>query len=155
MPPRYYAGLRGGREGLALFALRFVVELLAADGRLVHQAALGDREDCHALLVLAGGLGVALGAACARARAAGRGLCRSARRDRHRGGLRAELEIAAGEFVERPLVLEEDDLAVRLAAELQPDGELRHRGVADVGALRVHAAGAVRAADADAALADG
>lgn len=51
--------------------------------------------------------------------------------------------------------LEEDDLAVGLAAKLKADGNLRHSGVADVSALFVHAPGAVRAANHHAALADG
>jgi hypothetical protein len=69
-------------------------------------------------------------------------------------GLRAELEAAARELVAGALVLEEDDLAVGLAAELEADGDLRHGRVAHLAPVHVHAARAVRAADADAALAD-
>src|SRR6185369_589900 len=56
--------------------------------------------------------------------------------------------------LERPLVLEEHDLAVHLAAQLEAHGDLRHRRVTHVRTVRVHAARAVGAADAEAALAD-
>ena len=57
--------------------------------------------------------------------------------------------------VQGGLVLEEYDLAVGLAAELQADGDLGHRGRADQLALLEDLAIAVGAAYPDAALADG
>ena len=59
------------------------------------------------------------------------------------------------EIFEGVLVFEEDHLAERLAAGLQPDADLVHLHVADVFALFVGAPAAVRCPDAQAALADG
>src|SRR5690606_33135598 len=73
----------------------------------------------------------------------------------HCGSIDAEFEISAGEFLERPLILEKDDLAERLAARLQADAELRDGGVAHVLAFSVDAALTVRAAYAKARFADG
>src|SRR5258706_4434404 len=140
------------RNGARL--LRPVAELLGARARLVHQAALGDGEDRHAVVEVACGLGVARRAARPDPGTAGGRLRRGRRGDRHRARLRAELEMAAGEFVEGALVLEEDDLAVRLAAELRAHGELGHRRIADVPSVDIDAARAVRGAKDAAALAD-
>ena len=123
---------------------------------LVHEAALGDREDGHALrgsrrrwqASFLPPLAPAVAAPPVPAEAEAPAVIATASR------LRAELEVAARELVEGALVLEEDDLAVGLPAELQADGHLGHLHVADDLALLVDAAGAVGAADADAALAD-
>jgi hypothetical protein len=88
-------------------------------------------------------------------RGTGARLCLRAGRDGNRGGLCAELELAAGEGAVGALVLEEDDLAVGLPAELQADAELLHRSRAGHHAGAVHLPLAVGAADAHAALADG
>src|SRR5262249_18436331 len=143
-----------GRRARALLALRRVAELLSADRGLVHGAALDDSEDGHPLEVLAARPGVLLAAAGAGAGARGSGARVRPRGDGHGARVGAELEAAAREFIERPLVLEKDDLAVGLAAQLQPDAQLVHRGIADVLALFVDATLAVRRADRDAALAD-
>src|SRR5580765_2828823 len=142
-------------EALRRLLMRFVAELLAADARLVHETALGGGEHGHALLVGARGLRVLLAGAGARRGSGGGRLRRGARADGDGRGLRAELEAAARELLECALVLEEHDHAVRLAAELEPDRDLRHGRVPQVRALLVHAPRAVRAADAEAALADG
>src|SRR5262249_53743051 len=59
-----------------------------------------------------------------------------------------------GELIERALILEEDDLAETLAADLEPDVHLCHGHIADVDPLPEHAASAVRTADDETALAD-
>src|SRR5208283_5347350 len=139
-------------DALALF--RRVGEFLSGNSCLIHQAALGNREHRHALLVVARGRRVLLAAARTRGRAAGAGACRGARGNGDRADVSAEGESAGGEFIERPLILEEDDLAVGLAARLQTDAQLRHRCVADVLALLVDLARAVGRADQESALAD-
>ena len=73
--------------------------------------------------------------------------------DRHCLGAGTKLEVAARELLERALVLEEDDFAVTRPADLQADRRLRHRAVADVLALRVEPAAAVRAPDDEVAQA--
>src|SRR5258706_16281530 len=97
------------RNGARL--LRPVAELLGAQARLVHQAALGDGEDRHAVVEVACRLGVARRAARPDPGTAGGRLRRGCRGDRHRARPRAEPEMAAGEFVEGPLGLEEEDPA--------------------------------------------
>src|SRR5215217_2107592 len=94
-----------------------IAELLAADAGLVHQTALDQGKDRHALLVAA--LPRSLVPADVRAGAgpAGRGLRCCAGGDCDRLGLRAKLEPAGGEFLEGALVLEEDDLAEGFAPE--------------------------------------
>jgi len=133
----------------------FVAELLPAHAGFVHQPALGEREDRHAVLVGAGHFGGVATDIPAGAGAAGRRLRRHACGHRHRGDLRTELEFTAGKLVECTLVLEEDDLAEGLAAQLRTDSDLRHRGISDIGPLFVHAALAVRTADDSPGFADG
>src|SRR5262245_616432 len=137
-----------------LLLRRFVPELLPADARFVHQSALGRGEHRHALLVAARGLRVLGTRARARTGATGARFRGRARGDRNGARLRAELAAAARELAIRALVLEEHDHAVRLAAELEAHRDLRHRRIARVGAVLVDVARAVRATDADAALAD-
>src|SRR4030095_16795744 len=74
--------------------------------------------------------------------------------DRNSGYLRTEFEVASGEFIEPALVFEEDDFAEGLRAELETNGDLRHRRVSDVPGFRVHAPTTVRAADDDPAFTD-
>src|SRR3569832_1938292 len=96
-----------------------VLVVLPAERGLVHGATLDNAEHGHALLIPAGGGCILLGHAggCRGARRAG--LDRCAGSDQHRAGAGTEFEVVAREFVERRLVLEEDDLAVRLAASLE------------------------------------
>src|SRR6516162_5578117 len=139
-------GLRSG--------LRCVLELLSRDRRLVHRATLDDGERRHALVVLAGRGSILLstaGAGTGPARA-GTGTCRGGDGDGARIG--AEFEAAAGELVERALILEENDLAEALATGLEADADLCHGHIAHVLAMFVYAAGAVRTADDEAPLAD-
>src|SRR5262245_7113252 len=139
---RRIAGLAPPRAALGRSGLALEVELLPGDRGLVHHAALGDGEDRHALLVAAFDVGGGAADALAGGGAAGAGLRRRAGRDRDRARLGAEFELAFGEVVERALVLEEDDLAEQLAAQLGAHRQLRHRGVADVLAALVDATGA-------------
>src|SRR6185369_21786 len=78
------------REGSLLGG--FVPELLPANRRFVHEAALRGGEHGEALLVAAGGRGVLGAGSGARARAAGARLRRRPGGDRDRARLRAELE---------------------------------------------------------------
>src|SRR5688572_2298980 len=112
--------------------LRLEAELLAADARLEHQAARAHGENGDALRVV-------------------RGL-RHALFESDRRCARRNLVVAALEVIERGLVLEEYDLAVGLAAELQADGDLRHAAGADGGAALEDGAIASGTAEADGAL---
>src|SRR5262249_15582596 len=75
-------------------------------------------------------------------------------RDRHRAGFTAKFEIATGEFIEGAFVLEEDDLAEDLTAELQAYADLIHRAFADQLVADIYVPGTMRTTDADTALAD-
>ena len=85
---------------LAMFLLFcwFVLKLLAAEGCLIHQTALGNGENRHtaAAVVAFFGHGVQtrICARRSRTRPSGRGLRLGARSQRHRAGLRAKLKIA-------------------------------------------------------------
>lgn len=72
-----------------------------------------------------------------------------------RGCLRAELKVTAGEFIQRPLVLEKNHLAVRLTAEVKTHCQLRHCGVADVSPLLINPAFAHGTANPRAPFPDG
>jgi hypothetical protein len=89
-----------------LILLRYwaISETLAADGGFEHESALGTGEDADAVVVFGGGGGAGGG---------GDG-----------GGLGGEGEIAALEIIEGGFVLENDQFAVGLAAELDSDGAL-------------------------------
>src|SRR5215472_1260428 len=132
-----------------------MAELLTGHGCLGHGATFDDREHRRALVVPTGArrclivtlTGASTGAGRARA-ARGCGL------DGNGAHAGVELVTSRSKFVERPLVLEEDDLAVTLAADLQPNADLRHRGVTHVLATLVDAASAVRTANDQTAFAD-
>src|SRR5215831_14029847 len=115
MPRRARSGDRCARAELE----RLVAELLSADAGFVHEAALGHGEDRHALVVLAGRGRVLLATARTRARPGRSGLRTRRGGDGDGVDVRPELEVAADELLQRALVLEEDDLAVAFAAELQ------------------------------------
>src|SRR5437870_2386767 len=134
--------------------MRLVAELLSSDGRLVHQAALCHGERRHAPPVIANRCSVPLAAAGARGRTRRARLGVGGGGYRNDGSICAEFEVTAGEFLQRALVLEEDDLAVGLATELKANRNLRHRRVTDDLALSIHAAAAISAADHDAPLPD-
>src|SRR6185369_5771763 len=131
------------------------LELLAAYRCVGHQAAFRDREYGYALVVGArrGGVFLASAGACARSGCSGFRSCGSSNCDG--ADARSELEIAGGEFVERTLVLEKDDLAICLTTGLQADAELGHRRFANDLALLVDVPVAMRATDAEARLANG
>src|SRR5262249_2069597 len=134
--------------------LRRVLELLPADRDPGHCAALHDDEGSHALVVLAFGGRVVLPSA-----RPGAGACRTGARsgcsgDGDRGRVRTKFEIALGELIEGAPISEEVDRAETRAADLEPDVHLCQGHIADVDPLPKHAAGAVRPADDEAALAD-
>src|SRR5580658_3642205 len=152
-PPRPPRSSASWRDEL-LSPGRLIAEFLAADGGLIHEASLRDREHGHSLVV--GACGRRLVACAGAAGGTGRSGCAGCRgRDHHRVRVRAELEAARGEFIERTFVFEENDLAVRLAAGLKSNTHLSHRGVADVLAARVYMAAAMRRADDEPSLTDG
>jgi hypothetical protein len=109
-----------------------VRKFLAADAGFVHQAAFGDRENRHSLVIGPHGCRIVAAAAGTRgtASSARRSRCPCRNRDGRR--LCAEFEVGGRELVERALVLEEDDLAVSLTTQLSPDRGLVHRGVTDM-----------------------
>lgn len=80
-------------------------------------------------------------------------VARGARGEGDRRGLGAQLEVPALEVAQRGRVSEENDLAVGLPAELESDGELGERRMADVPAAIVHLAAPMGASDTDGALA--
>src|SRR5262249_34520129 len=132
---------------------RLVGELLARNGGLEHRAAFHDREHREPLVILAHGGRIlppaartSIGTRRADLRACSRG-------DRNGTDIRTHLEVAARELLERPLILEKDDLAVRLSAGLQPHTHLRDRAVANVLAVLVHTPAAMRSTHHEAALA--
>lgn len=133
---------------------RLEAELLPANGSFIHQSTFGMREYGHALVVAgilrSGGAApccTTTGAsrACLRCSTCGNGDCTC---------LRAELEIAACEIVVGALVLEEDDLAIRLPTELQAYRHLRHFRRPGHFSATVCLSLAMRPADPDTALAD-
>src|SRR2546430_16733473 len=99
-----------------------VGDLLTRHGDLVHGAAFDNHENRDSLVILPGCGCVPLSAACgyAGARGAGRAGCRGG--NRHRADIGIELEISRGEFVERPLVLKENDLTVSPTADRKSVG---------------------------------
>src|ERR1700678_1003996 len=100
-----------------MLSSRRVTEFLSGNGGGIHEPALGDSEDQHPLLVagaVGGGVLFAATRSRRRARRAGARVRASSHRDRTRPG--GKFERARLEFIECALVLEEDDLAVRLAA---------------------------------------
>ena len=100
----------------------FVLVLLTSQGRFVHQSALGDREHRHSLVILATGSGIVLPTAGTSGRTGRADSTGHSCSDGHRTHPGTELEIAVGEFIEGALVLEKNDLTVRLTAP----PEVRH-----------------------------
>ena len=80
---------------------------------------------------------------------------RGSRRDGDGAGTSRKFKFAGFEFVQVSLVLEEYDFAIRFAARLKPDAQLRHYGVADRPIMHIHLTLASGAADDEAAGADG
>src|SRR5690348_6964771 len=128
--------------------------LLTRQRGLVQSTALHDGEDCHAAVIPATGRGVFLPRAGVTAGAVGSGLAPRGGGDGDDPHAGIELEVAVGEFIEGAPVLEEHDLAVTLAAGLEPDTDLRQRGISNPLAVLVDAALAVSPADDKSALAD-
>lgn len=130
-------------------------EVLPRDVGGVHESALRYCEHRHAFLIGTGRPCMALAAArfgrsAARARARGR-----ACGDRNRAGAGGKFECARFEFIQRPLVLKKDDLAIGFAACLKSDADLTHGGIADVTSMRIYTAFAECSAHAERAFTDG
>src|SRR5882757_4873925 len=128
-----------------------VSKLLAGNIGSEHEAALGDGKHGHATLVIAVGCGIVFpttrsrrGAICANAR-------RGSRRDGDGAGTSRKFEFTGFEFVQVSLVLEEYDFAIRFAAGLEPDAQLRHYGVADQPIMHIYLTRATSSADDEAA----
>ena len=130
-------------------------ELLAGDGRLIHQAALRHGEHRHSLVVMTDRTGILLAAARTGFLTVGGGGGAGRCRDRHNLCVRPELEASGHEFVSCRLVLEENDFTVRLAAGLKADAHLRKRRLAGEAAVREHVPLTARAADNERPFADG
>src|ERR1700722_1598830 len=141
------AGRKAGRY-LVRCAQRGVGKFLPGDGRRIHQAALGDGEYRHALIVVAARSGVVLGAAGARAGAVGRRAGVGSSGDGHDARIGSEFKAAGLELIQRTFVLEENDLAVGFAAGLESDAQLSHLRIAHMVAVHVDVALAESAADA-------
>ncbi len=133
-----------GREGI----------LLSCECGLVHQATLRNGEHREASIKLARCGGVPFAATHA-GTSAGRTSGRACSgRDGDRAHTRTEGELAAGEFVERALILKKDDLTVGLATRLKADAELSESDVADIATLLVDTTAPARATESEAAFAD-
>src|ERR1700722_11363659 len=130
-----------------LGAERLVGEFLAGNGGCVHESTLCDGEYRHAFLVDAARSGVFLATTGSGRRAAGAHARRSAGGDRDRARAGGELERSGFEFVQRTLILEENHLAIRLAAGLESAADLTHGGVADGTSVNVNMTLAQSAAD--------
>src|SRR5579863_549751 len=132
-----------------------VGKLLAGNVGREHEAALGDGKHCHASLVVAIGCGIVLPATRPR-----RGLiCTYARRgsrpDGDGAGASRKFKFTGFKFIQESLLLEEYDLAVRLAARLKPDAQLRHDSVADHLIVHIYLTLAPSSADDEATGANG
>ena len=131
------------------------MKFLTCNSRLIHQAALGDREHSHTLLISAASDCIVRIDACActctiRARSS-----RCARRDRNGAHVCAEFKTTRFELIQRALVLEEYDLTKSLAAGLKADTDLAHAYVANVRSVHINPALPKGSADSDRALTDG
>src|ERR1700730_15417842 len=128
-------------------AQRFIRELLAGDVGGEHEPALRDREDRHAGLIVAVRGGIRRRATRVRRGAirtdAGRRACGNG--DGTCTGV--EFEFTRFEFIQIALSFEKNDLAIRLAAGLEPNAQLRHRRVADESVMHIHVTLASCAAD--------
>lgn len=130
-------------------------KFLPRHGGLEHGATLSDGEYRHSLVVGAADR-VRVLLATTRAGAGTLRTRRSTRcsRDRDRAHTGFKLKITIREFIECALVLEENNLTVRLATGLEANADLGHRRVADVFTLFVHVTRPVSGTDDQATLAD-
>jgi hypothetical protein len=101
-----------------MFLFGTITELLPPNAGFVHQTALGDGENGHALVVPAHSFSVVLTAADTGRATRRRGADRSPGGDRYRRSLGAEFEVATGKFIESTLVFEKDNLTVPLSPVL-------------------------------------
>jgi hypothetical protein len=97
---------------------------LARNGSREHETALGNRKYRHTFLIDAARGRVILSNADPRAGAVGRRTRVGARRDRDCARIGAEFEVSGFKLVQRALVFEKDDLAIRLAAGLEAQAYL-------------------------------
>jgi len=145
--PRGAGGLFGAGRGKG--------EFLAGDGGGVHKTAFGDGEHGHAGLIIAVGGGIRRRTAGLRGGAIGTDAGGRAGRDSYGAGAGGKFEFPGLELIEGVLILEENDLAIGLAAGLKADAQLGHGGVADQSVMYIDMALASGAADHEAAFADG
>src|SRR5882672_849055 len=146
---------RFGESGSArwLFPARDVAELLTGNRRRSHQTAFGDGEHQHSLLEAAArGRGIVFSAARARGRSRSTRAGGGTRSDGDGASPRGKFKGTRLELVECALILEENDLAVCLAAGLEARAELRHGRIADKFITHVHPAFAMCATDNEARL---
>src|SRR5882757_2055970 len=147
---------RSVRRTASLLSRPFSVsKLLAGNVSSEHEAALGDGKHRHARLVIAVRCGIVLpttrsrrGAICADAR-------RGSRRNGDGAGTSRKFKFTGFELVQVSLVLEEYYFAIRFAARLKPDAQLRHYGVADQPVMHIYLTLASSSADDEAAGANG
>ena len=149
------SGLARTSAGWLVGARRAVGEFLAGDGGSIHEAAFRDGEYGHAGLIVAVGGGIGRGTAGLRGGSIGTNAGGGAGGDGYGAGAGGELEFPGLEFFEVALGLEENDLAVGLAAGLKSDAQLGHGGVADQTVMDVDMTLAAGAADHQAAFAHG
>ena len=143
-------------EAASLFPGPFCVSKpLAGNVGSEHEATLGDGKDCHSSLVIAVGCGIVLSTTRFRRGAIRANARRGSRRDGDGAGTGRKLEFTGFEFVQGSFVLEEYDFAIRFAASLKPDAQLRHYGVADQPTVHIYLTLASSSADNDAAGANG
>lgn len=134
----------------------FKAELLAADGRLIHQSSLCMGKDGHAFEIACFGL-FACGRACA-----GTGstpfcpcFCLDTGRDGHRRCRGIELKIPAGELSIGSFVLEKNDLTECLSSQLETDTQLYKGGGPGHFSVFVNPSFSIGAAYSDTALSNG
>src|ERR1700733_330485 len=142
------AKLAATSAALVFRLARLVREFLAGDGDGIHQSALRNGKHCHTFFVDALGGRILLLGAGSGACPIGRGARVGARGDGYHTRVGAELKAAGLEFVQSAFILEENDLAVRLATGLKADTQLAHFRITDIVAVQIHASLAERAANA-------
>ena len=133
-----------------------VVELLSSNRRLEHQAAFCHSKDKHTRVIA--------GCSCRRVILAATGTCRAA------GGrglgtgtgcngyyicICAELKVSTGKFIKGTLVLEKNDLAESLSAQLKADAALGYGCVSNICTLFIDMSIAIGAADNESSFSDG
>src|SRR5258708_38482258 len=136
-------------------AERLVREVLAGDVGGEHEPTLRDREDRHASLIVAIRRGIRRLSTRLRRHAIGTDAGRRACGNGDGTRTRVEFEFTRFKFIQITLIFEENDLAIRFAAGLESDAQLRHRRVADQPVMHIHVTFTSCAADNEPSRADG